>query len=203
MSSAKPINKTQEEGVPKAGDGDGVALKLRPVASAQHWLFLLGIMLLGWFRILASYDWSLTASSTFLMLGWAAILLTFVFLWNGTMTLIQPPKESDAFGLDRDFRAELEHEKNAVLKAIKEIEFDRESGKMSDTDADDVVRVYRMRAIDLLKELESMDAGKTVTAKDVIDREVRARLKLLGVTQAAKKRAEKAATKTDSERAEA
>ncbi len=202
MSSAKPISKTQKEARPDV-NGDGVALKLRPIASTGHWLVLLGVMLVGWLRILASYDWLLTASSIFLMLGWTAILLTFVFLWNGVMTLVQTPKENEEFGLSRDFRAELEHEKRVVLKAIKEIEFDRESGKMSEADADEIVRVYRMRAIDILKEIEAMDGGKTVTAKDVIDREVRARLKILGVAQSAKKRAEKVAQKDEPEGAEA
>ena len=170
---------------------DAVAIKLNPVASKNSWLILLAIALLGWLRIFASYDWTFTPSVVFLLLGWAAILLVFVFLWNGIIALVRPGAIDDAFGLARDFRSELEVEKRSVLKAIKEIEFDRESGKMSDADAEEIVRLYRSRAIDILKEIDRLDAGETATAKDVIDREVRARLKLLGVATAAKKRAGK------------
>ncbi len=66
--------------------------------------------------------------------------------------------------------------KKSLLKAIKEIEFDREMRKMSDKDADELTRHYRMRAIEVIKRLETQGDASSVDAE--IDREVRARLKV-------------------------
>jgi hypothetical protein len=73
--------------------------------------------------------------------------------------------------LPQSARDELEREKRTLLKSIKEAEFDAQMGKLSKRDYDDMVRNYRLRAIEVIKLL---DAGGASTRDDIL-REVRAR----------------------------
>jgi hypothetical protein len=79
--------------------------------------------------------------------------------------------DPEAWGLPQGARDELEREKRTLLKAIKEAEFDAQMGKLSKRDLDEMVRNYRLRAIEVIKLL---DAGGAST-RDEILREVRAR----------------------------
>jgi hypothetical protein len=76
---------------------------------------------------------------------------------------------------------ELLLEKRSLLKAIKEIEFDREMGKMSESDAAELTRFYRQRAIEIIKALESEgEAGETLSVQEQIEREIKARMVVAG-----------------------
>jgi hypothetical protein len=68
---------------------------------------------------------------------------------------------------------ELEREKQLVLKAIKEIEFDYQMRKIAEPDYRDMVERYRTRAMRLISEL---DAGSDYRA--LIERELKMRLDL-------------------------
>ena len=144
------------------------------------------LVVAGWILILAINRWYLGAPQVFLCLGWLSIVAAGRLLWSAAMRagneLEGAPEEPEA--VDATRAGELEREKKALLKAIKEVEFDRELGKMSDEDADEIVRVYRARAIEILKLLDGgagaeLDAGEPLD--QVIEREVRARLALAGV----------------------
>jgi hypothetical protein len=142
----------------------------------------------GWLLILAINRWYLGAPQVFLCLGWVSIVAAGRLLWMSAIRAgseLDGPEEIEPVSLSR--ATELAREKKALLKAIKEVEFDRELGKMSDEDADEIVRVYRARAIEILKLLDGGAAdGPAVAAAgepvdQVIEREVRARLALAGV----------------------
>ena len=68
-------------------------------------------------------------------------------------------------------RATLEREKTLTLRAIKELEFDRAMGKLSQKDFDEMAARLRQRALVLMKEL---DAG--VQYRDKIEKDLRSRL---------------------------
>ena len=51
-------------------------------------------------------------------------------------------------------RAAVEHEKTLVLRSIKELEFDRAMGKVSDSDFEEMGRRLRVLAIRLMKQLD-------------------------------------------------
>ena len=70
-------------------------------------------------------------------------------------------------------RAAMEREKTLVLRSIKELEFDRAMGKVSDEDFVDMVGGLRSRAMSLIVQL---DAGEEGGYLDLIERELRARL---------------------------
>ena len=69
-------------------------------------------------------------------------------------------------------RAAVEREKNLVLRSIKELEFDRAMGKVSDRDFDEMGRRLRARAIRLMKQLDI----EPVDFLAVIERELQERM---------------------------
>jgi hypothetical protein len=167
--------------------GDGLRERLaRWVAPRAELVAAAGLVAAGWILILAINRWHVGAPQVFLCLGWVSIVSAGRLLWiaavRGGSELDDLP---DAIEPVTETRAgELEREKRVLLKAIKEVEFDRELGKMSNEDADDIVRVYRARAIEILKLLDGgavEEPGADEPAHETIEREVRARLALAGV----------------------
>ena len=69
-------------------------------------------------------------------------------------------------------RAALEREKTLVLRAIKEMEFDRAMGKVSDADFDEMAGRLRAQARTLLKQLDI----EGTEYRDLIEQELAARL---------------------------
>ena len=69
-------------------------------------------------------------------------------------------------------RAAVEREKTLVLRSIKELEFDRAMGKVSDQDFEEMRRRLRARALRLMKQL-NVDA---VDLRALIERELQERL---------------------------
>lgn len=56
-------------------------------------------------------------------------------------------------------REVLEREKALVLRSLKEIEFDRKTGKISDVDFTQISQSLRARAISLIQEIEKVPEG--------------------------------------------
>lgn len=75
---------------------------------------------------------------------------------------------------------ELEREKQAVLKAIKEIELDFQMRKVAKADYDEMIERYRARAMRLIAEV---DAGDDY--RELIERELKARLRASVASEAA------------------
>jgi hypothetical protein len=69
-------------------------------------------------------------------------------------------------------RGALQREKMLVLRSIKELEFDRSMGKLSDRDFDEMGARLRTRALTLMKQLDEGEGGY----RELIERELRARL---------------------------
>jgi ABC-type hemin transport system ATPase subunit len=69
-------------------------------------------------------------------------------------------------------RAALEREKALVLRSIKELEFDRAMGKVSEKDFEEMSGRLRTRALMLMRQLDAGSQGYS----EVIERELSARL---------------------------
>jgi hypothetical protein len=69
-------------------------------------------------------------------------------------------------------RAALQREKMLVLRSIKELEFDRSMGKLSEKDFDEMSVRLRTRAIALMKQLDEGAGGY----REIIERELHARM---------------------------
>jgi hypothetical protein len=186
---------------PEAGD-EALTIRLdkgttRLLARAFFVLLLAG----GWLGILSINRWHVGPPVLFLWAGWLGVLLTARYLWVAGMSAAY----DDDSGIDEEefwrpvgAEDELLREKRSLLKAIKEIEFDREMGKLSAKDAADLTRFYRARAIELIKALESKDAGGELSIEEKIEREVKARLSVASASAKAKAETVRASKSADS-----
>jgi hypothetical protein len=75
---------------------------------------------------------------------------------------------------------ELEHEKQLVLKAIREIEHDYQMRKISEADYKELTQRYRGRALRLINQIDAGDDFKTL-----IERELKSRLSALESSRSA------------------
>ncbi len=112
-----------------------------------------------------------TPGTIFLVLGWMSILATGYFLVravNSASTGVTVLED-----LSGDRRDELVREKKLLLKAIKEVEFDRDTGKLESAEAQGAIARYRARAVEIIRELDE-DPSRRYEAE--IERELVRRL---------------------------
>jgi hypothetical protein len=64
-------------------------------------------------------------------------------------------------------RRELERDKQAVLKAIREIELDYQMRKIAERDYRDLVQRYRLRAMRIIRELDAGDDYRTIIEEEL------------------------------------
>ncbi|MBA2543315.1 MAG: hypothetical protein H0V17_26975 [Deltaproteobacteria bacterium] len=144
--------------------------------SSLKWVWrgsALGVLGLGWLFILIQNKFHLTASVVYVMLAYLAGVAAVYALFRTGASAVGPETDHDpdSWTLPQSAREELEREKKTLLKAIKEAEFDAQMGKLTKRDFDEMVRNYRLRAIEVIKLLDT--GGESVRAQ--IQREVRAR----------------------------
>jgi hypothetical protein len=134
-------------------------------------------LVLGWLFILWQNKFNVTVPVVVIALGYLAVVATISNLWRVGAAAVSPEDNSpDAWARPIGARGELEKEKKTLLRAIKEAEFDQAMGKLSQADADELIRMYRARAIELIKEIDRIDEGHATTTREQIKREVQARL---------------------------
>jgi hypothetical protein len=100
----------------------------------------------------------------------AAVTATALYRTLWPLASDAPLPEPDMMG--GRTRAALEREKTIVLRAIKELEFDRAMGKVSAADCEEMVGRLRARAVRLIRQLDAGGEGY----RDLIERELNARL---------------------------
>jgi hypothetical protein len=157
-----------------------------------------GTLVLGWMFILWHNKFHITTPVVIIGLGYLAVVATVANLWRVGASAVAPEdNRPDAWTRPIGARGELEKEKKTLLKAIKEAEFDQQMGKLSQADANDLIRMYRARAVDVIKEIERIDSGQADGPREAIQREVQARL-ALDRTKTSKKEKKKGRAKADS-----
>jgi hypothetical protein len=155
-------------------------------------------LVLGWVYIAWMHRFHVTVSTVVMSLGWAAVVLTAYLLVRIGLAAAFDDPDQEAWWRPVGKRDELEREKRSLLKAIKELEFDREMGKMTDADAAEIVRVYRAHAIEVIKALDHLESGGPKDIRDEIERELRARQAVAGKPAKRKKDAPLEGVKTRS-----
>ena len=144
-----------------------------------------GALVLGWLFILYANNFHVTAPVVIIGLGYLAVVAMVINLWRVGAAAVSPADEGEhAWTRPLGARGELEKEKKTLLKAIKEAEFDQAMGKLSKTDADEMIQTYKARAIEVIKELERLEAGDAAGTREQIEREVHARIALADKTVA-------------------
>jgi hypothetical protein len=155
-------------------------------------------LVIGWVFILWQNNFRITVPVVVIAIGFLAIVLGVVTLWRVGVAAVAPDDDDPAtWTRPIGARGELDKEKKTLLKAIKEAEFDLAMGKLSQRDADDLIRMYRARAIEVIKELDRIDSGGAGSAREQIERELQARLAL--DNRPSKKDKRKAATAAKSD----
>ncbi len=149
-----------------------------PYASEGFWKLAAGVLLfMGCGFALQINGWHFSVPVAVLWFGWAGVLATIALLWQAGMAVATEATGDRIEELDvsEARHHELVAEKKSLLLAIKEIEFDRDLGKMSESDAKEMMRLYRARAIDVIKELDGKtDDGLSVSER--VERDLEARL---------------------------
>jgi hypothetical protein len=155
-------------------------------ADTMRWIrrgVVLALLLVGWVFILNANNFHIGPAVVFICLAYFAGVAALYTLFRLGATAVAPNnEEDDAMSWVKPLGAldELEHEKRALLKAIKEAEFDLQMGKLSKADADAMITIYRTRAIEVIKEIDVQTSatGKLGSVRDQILREARARIEI-------------------------
>jgi len=135
---------------------------------------------LGWIFIAWQNRFHISAPVVFVCLAYLAVVAAIYNLWRTGVSAVDNADD----GVDSTWAkpagalGELEREKRTLLKAIKEAEFDHQMGKLSQRDADEMIRGYRIRAIEVIKEIDRLGSGAADSVREQILREVRARIQL-------------------------
>jgi hypothetical protein len=166
MSSATSINGTEAERLSRSAGKDGRAEDtLRP----WHFFVLVSLVAATAAVVLAREarpEHLVLISLTIGAAGFAGAAL-----YRTLLPLVRPDARPAAEGLSESMRAVLEREKMLVLRSIKELEFDRAMGKLSEKDFEEMAARLRARAISLMRQL---DAGGGY--RELIERELKARV---------------------------
>jgi hypothetical protein len=126
-----------------------------------------------------------------LMLGWILWLLH-----RAARAVVEEPSAVDAGAATGRRRKELEREKQALLKALKELDFDHQMGKVSDKDFGEISTQYRARAIRVMRQLD--EAGRDYEAMIEKDLEKK-RLSPVGAQPSVPDQCGKCGTRNDSD----
>lgn len=105
----------------------------------------------------------------FIALASTALVLTLVWLWQSLRhafvhTLAAPPAER----IVSTERSALLQEKQALLVALKDLEAERDSGKLSQDDFRELNAQYRQRARTVLQQLDALLAPHRADAKRLL-----------------------------------
>jgi hypothetical protein len=138
------------------------------------WLIAAALLPPGWLFIAHAHRWHLTPSVVVLCLAWTALVGAGLMLVRAANATIDPV--TDDWFSPAGSRDELEREKKILIRAIKDIEFDRDTGKLTPADAAMLVSTYRGRAIEVIKALELDAIAETPRARIMAELEARAQL---------------------------
>ncbi len=118
----------------------------------------IGVLGLLGFTAFLSFAAGARLDSATVGLVFAAGMLVFSLatLFRMVQALARPgrtlaPKARELAGADR---SQLREEKRRLLRAINELKFDFEMGKLSETDFNDVKQTYELRAVEVMRQLD-------------------------------------------------
>ena len=141
-------------------------------SSFRPWhLFVLAALVAATFAILVARP-SDPVGAILLTLAIGAAGFVGLMAYRAIMPLTQSSFQETTVMAGTRSRAAVEREKTLVLRSIKELEFDRAMGKVSESDFEEMGRRLRARAIRLMKQLDV----EAVDFLAVIERELEARL---------------------------
>jgi len=90
----------------------------------------------------------------FIVLASAALVAALAALFASLRASLAGPTDASSWTSAQPDRGALEDEKNALLRALKDLEYEHEVGKIDDEDYARLERAYRARAKEVLAELD-------------------------------------------------
>jgi len=165
MSSATSINGTDAESLSQSSRAASKDDALRP----WHFFVLVSLVAATAAVVLAREarpEHLVLISLTIGAAGFAGAAL-----YRTLAPLVGAEARPAADGLSESMRVVLEREKMLVLRSIKELEFDRAMGKLSERDFEEMSARLRARAMSLMRQLDT-GAGY----RELIERELKARV---------------------------
>lgn len=112
-------------------------------------------------------------SASVLVLALSALALFWAVwvLFRAVAALVAEPEPLERAERTGRRRKELEREKQALIKALKELEFDHQMGKVSERDFREISGTYRSRVVRVMRQL---DAGE-FDYRTLVERDLKAR----------------------------
>jgi hypothetical protein len=111
-----------------------------------------------------------TPATFFLVVAAASLTWVVWVSFQAARAITTEPEAGEVARATGRRRKELEREKQALLKALKELEFDHEMGKVSDADYQEIGGNYRGRAVRVMRQLDAQ-AGE-VDYKSLVERDL-------------------------------
>jgi hypothetical protein len=189
MSSATSINSTDAEGLPRssraASRDDPSTSSGSPRAESsgdtlRPWHFFVLVSLVAATAAVVLAREARPEHLVLISLTIGAAGFAGAALYRTLSPLVLGDTRQAGDGLSESMRAVFEREKMLVLRSIKELEFDRAMGKLSEKDFEEMAARLRARAMSLMRQL---DAGGGY--RELIERELKARI---GSTRPARQR---------------
>jgi hypothetical protein len=175
MSSATSTSKNEVRLKPDAaveGSVDGVhGARLRPDQTLQPWQFFV-LAALG---CATAVTFMARGQGVVAVILLSALMAAAALVGIAALRTVRPLVAGDddrTVLIGRRVRAALEREKMLALRAIKELEFDRAMGKLSEEDWKEMSGRLRARAAGLMRQLDA-----AVGYREQIERDLAARLK--------------------------
>ncbi len=128
---------------------------------------------------LAVYSWVYavsgknSGSGLFLALSMTLLVVTASLLFRAAVALFREPPAVEVAVATGRRRKELEREKQLLLKALKELEFDHEMRKVSDGDFTEISGAYRARAIRVMRLLDDRQVDYAALVEEEVQRQRR------------------------------
>jgi hypothetical protein len=104
----------------------------------------------------------------FLVLASLALILTLLWLWQSVRLALVHAMAPPLKTIVSAERGALLAEKQSLLIALKDLEAERDSGKLSNDDFVQLNAQYRSRAVEVLRELDALLAPHRAAAKSLI-----------------------------------
>jgi hypothetical protein len=164
------ISGSLRTGAQAADDGGGLGARAESSALKPWQFFLLAGMLAATASVVVATGQSM-ASIVVLSLTVVATSMVGLGAYRMLLPFVSPQALRPPDAVSGRVRAALDREKLLVLRAIKDLEFDRAMGKIGPADFDEMVGRLRGRAVGLMQQLEGSGAYR-----ERIEAELAARL---------------------------
>jgi hypothetical protein len=165
--ASKPAESTPSEApapAPQATQAQARPAALDERVVTQLWIF----GALGTVAVACAAGFGFGIASAVLVVLGGAFAAVIALFWSSLRTALgeTPLASADAFAIGTR-RAE-EEQKRAVLRALKDLEFERGVGKISENDYRVLVTQYRQQAKHLLRAIDEQNAGNRKRAEDFV-----------------------------------